>query len=261
MPIVTLITDFGLQDHYVACLKGEILSRAPQTVIVDVTHDVPAHNVLHAAFVLRQCFPHFPPKTIHALVVDPTVGGGRQILAARYSGQLVVAPDNGLVSLLHRDAQLEELRSVENLQLFSQPVSSTFHGRDIIGPIAGHLAAGGKLADVGPLKSRLELLDLPQPRTNPDNSTEGQVIYVDRFGNLVSNLHRSNLMRSLANLPNARVWLGAECVGPVRQSYQEVSAGETLALFGSAGLLEVAVNLGSAAQRLQATVGARVAVR
>lgn len=261
MPIVTLTTDFGQRDHYVGCVKGEILSRAPQAVIVDITHDVPPHSVLHGAFVLRQFFPHFPAGTIHALVVDPEVGGGRQILAARYNDQFIVAPDNGLVSLLHRDAQLQELRTVENRQLFAQPVSNTFHGRDIIAPVAGYLAAGAPLETVGPTANHLELLDLPQPRFNPDETVEGQIIHVDRFGNLVSNLHRTHLMRTLARLPNARVWLEQTCVGPVRQSYQEVAAGELLALFGGAALLEVAVNLGSAADRLAAGVGTPLAVR
>jgi S-adenosylmethionine hydrolase len=261
MPIVTLTTDFGMQDHYVACVKGEILSRAPQAVIVDITHEIPPHNVLQGAFVLRQCFPHFPAGTIHVCVVDPGVGGSRMILAARYNEQMVVAPDNGLISLLHREARLEELRAIENRQLFTQPVSATFHGRDIMGPVAGYLAAGGRFASVGPSVNQLELLDLPEPKLKPDDTAEGQIIYVDRFGNLVSNLHRTHLMRTLAHLPNAQVWLDGTCIGPVRHSYHEVKQGEPLALFGSTALLEVAVNRGSAAKHFAAKAGAVLAVR
>src|SRR5882672_1416250 len=142
MPIITLTTDFGEADHYVASMKGVILQHVPNIQIVDVTHTINQHDVVHGAFVLRQIIEHFPVGTIHIAVVDPGVGTARRLLAAKYEGQTVLAPDNGLVSLVHRDFALDELYSIENARLFRTEVSSTFHGRDILAPVAGNLARG-----------------------------------------------------------------------------------------------------------------------
>jgi hypothetical protein len=261
MAIITLTTDFGQQDHYAASMKGVILQIDPSATIVDVTHQVRPQQVTEAAFVLRGVWPAFGAGTIHVVVVDPGVGTDRRILAGRYDGSVVLAPDNGAVSLVHRDYRLEELYVVQNQQLFVHPVSATFHGRDIFAPVAAHLSRGLALGSVGPPTNRLELLNLPVPQHVTEEGLVGQVIYVDRFGNLVSNLGRRDLARAMIGPKAPRVWLEQRCVGPIRQSYAEVPAGEAVALIDSADLLEIAINRGDAARALGAGVGSAVRVQ
>ncbi len=262
MAIVTFTTDFGQRDHYVAAMKGVVLQIAPKSVLVDVTHQIEPQGILQAAFVVRQIWPSFPRGTIHIVVVDPGVGTARRILAGQYAGQTIICPDNGVVSFLHRDAPMEMLREVTNRRLFPYAeASNTFHGRDIMAPVAGYLSRGTKLTEVGPPAGELELLDLPKPERLPDRSLTGEVIYVDRFGNLVTNLTRDDLATTFNARPDAHVWLGDEDVGPVLQTYAQVNRDEPLALVGSIGMLEVAVNLGSAAQRFDAGPGQAVTVK
>lgn len=262
MPIITLTTDFGQKDHYVAAMKGVILNIAPKSVLVDVTHQIEPHGVLHAAFIVRQIWSSFPKDTIHVVVVDPGVGSERRIIAAHYGDQAVICPDNGIVSLLHRDAPLKALREVANKQMFADSdTSNTFHGRDIMAPVAGYLSRGSKFAEVGPLTDRLEILDLPKPEQSPDRSIGGEVIYVDGFGNLVTNLTRDDLSRTLNARPDAHVWLGDKDVGPIVRTYAQVEEGHDVALMGSADMLEIAVNRGNATERFGAGVGAKVTVK
>src|SRR5262245_49263197 len=261
MAIVTLTTDFGVSDHYVACMKGVILQIAPTTYLVDVTHQIERHDVVHAAVVLRQVFEFYPRGTIHVVVVDPGVGSTRRLLAMQYSGQFVLAPDNGIVSLVHRDMSLHEIRSIENRDLFRRHVSSTFHGRDILAPIAGFLAAGGVISNVGPPVTQLEILNLPKPVTLPDGGIEGQVLYCDRFGNLISNISKDDVKACMMRRSDAEVYVGALRIGPVRRTYSDVAPGEILSLLSSAGSLEIAINQDSAASRLRAGPGSSVIVR
>ena len=135
MSIVALLTDFGTADHYVAAIRGVILQINPKATLVDVTHEIAAQDIFHAAFVLRQVLPFYPTETVFVAVVDPGVGTSRRILAARYSDRVVLAPDNGLLTLVHRDAELQEMRVVENRRLFASNLSATFHGRDIYAPL------------------------------------------------------------------------------------------------------------------------------
>lgn len=261
MSIVTLTTDFGQADHYVACVKGVILQHAPQAVVVDVTHAIQPHDVVHGAFVLRQVCEHFPPGTIHVAVVDPGVGTARRMIAVRYGSQTFLAPDNGLVSLIHRDFRLEELRAVENQRLFRREVSATFHGRDILAPVAGRLAQGMHLENVGPIIAELEILNLDRPAALPNGGIEGQVLYVDRFGNLISNISEADLTAAVGEARNLQIYVGPLRVGQLRTTYADVSPGEIVAMIGSTGMLEVAINRGNAAAQLRAVPGTIVMVR
>lgn len=257
--IITLTTDFGEADHYLACMKGVVLQHAPQCQIVDVSHAIGPHDVVHGAFILRQVFEHFPLGTIHIAVVDPGVGTARRIIGARYEGQFILAPDNGLVSLVHRDFRIEELRELQNTRLFRDEISMTFHGRDVLAPVAGHLAAGMPFEDVGPLVDELEILNLERPAQLPDGGLEGRVLYVDRFGNLITNIALDDLgMRRGERL---QVFVGPLRIGPLRSTYAEVSTGEILALIGSTGMVEIAINQGNAAAQLRAAPGTIVVVR
>ena len=162
MQIITLITDYGGRDYYVGALKGVILSIAPKVTLVDVTHEVEPHNILHAAFVLRSIWPWFPAGTIHLVIVDPGVGTERRVLLGRYDGSYVVAPDNGVLSFLHRELRTEAMHVVEDPRFTLPHVSSTFEGRDVLAPVAAHLALGVKPRDFGRATDRVEVFPLPR---------------------------------------------------------------------------------------------------
>lgn len=261
MSLITLVTDFGMRDHYVGAIKGVIHQLAPKSVIVDVTHDVGPHDVLHAAFVLRQIWPWYPPGTVHLAIVDPGVGSPRRILVGRYAGQTVVAPDNGLISLVHRELPLEALHVAENPRYFLPKVSNAFHGRDIMAPLAARLSTGLPLERVGSPTDRIEVLQLAKAEFLQGHAVAGAVLYVDRFGNLVTNITREDLVPTIRHRHDVKVHLGETCVGPIRTCYEDVPPGEPLALIGSADLLEIAVHRGSAAKRFQSTPGSKVEVR
>lgn len=260
MSIITLLTDFGAADHYVAAMKGIILQAAPKAVLVDITHQIAPQNLLQAAFVLRQTFEYFPAGTLHVVVIDPGVGTARPIIAAKYSGQFILAPDNGLVSLVHGDFVLEELRVVQNEALFRRSVSATFHGRDIIAPVAGHIAKAGRLTEVGPPTDKLALLSLPQAAIAPDGRIAGKIIYLDTFGNATTNITRQDLERAAKRRSNLHVKTGLHDVGLLRRTYGDAPAGTPVAILGSANMLEIAVSHGNAAQQLGLSAGQDVIV-
>lgn len=261
MRIITLTTDFGTADHYIACMKGVILQLSPTVQIVDVTHVVQPHDVVHGAFVLRQVFDHFPEGTIHIAVVDPGVGTARRLLAVRYEGQFILAPDNGLVSLIHRDYSMEELREITNTRLFRQEISATFHARDVLAPVAGHLAQGMAFDNVGAPINQLEILNLERPTALSHGGLEGQVLYVDRFGNLITNISQADLASLGVGLRSYQVHVGPLRVGVLRTTYGDVAPGEIVAIVGSTGMLEVAINQGNAAAQLRAAPGTIIIVR
>jgi S-adenosylmethionine hydrolase len=260
MSIITLLTDFGLYDHYVASVKGVILQIAPKVTIVDITHEVSPQNVVQAAFILRQAFECFPADTIHVAVIDPGVGTARPVIAAKYAGQFILAPDNGLVSLVHRDFALEELRVVQNASLFRKGVSATFHGRDIFAPVAAHVARAVRLAEVGPATDRLALLDLPAPLVSPDGRIRGQILYIDHFGNALTNISAADLERAARRRPHLSATAAGHPLGPLRQTYAESPPGAALALISGANMLEIAVNQGNASRELGLTAGQEVVV-
>jgi len=247
------MTDFGTRDAYVAAMKGVILQTAAQANIVDITHEIEPHNVLHGAFVLRHTVPWFPRGTVHVVVVDPGVGTDRRILVGRFAGQFVVAPDNGVISLLQRDIRADEMRVVENRRLMLPQVSSTFHGRDIMAPVAAHLATGTSLRDVGPATDRAEVLQLPEATLDAEYRLTGQLLYTDHFGNLITNIARSDLALTFKHRVHVEVRLDGTSVGPIRKAYQDVDPDEPLALIGSSDMVEIAVRDGSASARFRPT--------
>ncbi len=255
--IVTLTSDFGTRDPWVAAVKGVLLSGCPQARVVDLSHEIAPHDVLEGALFLAQAAPWFPAGTIHVAVVDPGVGTARRPLAARAGGQLFVLPDNGLIALLLRRLALEQARVIEpgRITAAGGPASATFHGRDVFAPAAAALACGLPLADVGPDAGVLASLPYPQPLLC-GGEVRGEIVHVDRFGNLVSNIDAASL---------AGGCLGVEIcgrrLGPPLATYAEAAPGELLALWNSAGLLEIAVREGSAAALLGAGRAAAVTAR
>ncbi|RME40600.1 MAG: hypothetical protein D6788_02995 [Planctomycetota bacterium] len=260
-PIITLITDYGLRDGYTAALKGVILTLAPQVRIVDVTQEIEPFDVQHGAFVLRQVWNWFPPETIHLVVVDPGVGTMRPILLGRYEGRYVIAPDNGLITFVHRSFRTEAMYWVENRELFLADLSSTFHGRDMMAPAAAHLAAGVPPRMFGRPADRVELLPIPWRAEERGGVLEGRVLHVDRFGTLVTNVHRDQLERRKGSVERWRVFVNGDCIGPIRATFADGREGEMLALIGGGGFLEIAVNRGRAADRYPHRSDVRIEVR
>ena len=259
MSIITLMTDFGLKDGNVGVMKGVILGIAPQTKIVDLSHLVGPQNVLEAALILARSAPYFPNDTIHVVVVDPGVGTNRRPLAARIGRQRFVLPDNGLLTLLleraEQSGQLVEVVHLDRPAYWLADVSHVFHGRDIFSPVAGHLAMGVPLAELGsPVNNPLKLT-LPRPQRTTTGLL-GEIIHIDHFGNIATNIRREHL----GNASKLAVHLGTQRIDGLVQTFGERPAGETVALYGSTGDLIVSVVNGNAAQSLGVQVGDPVEV-
>jgi S-adenosylmethionine hydrolase len=269
-PIITLTTDFGLADPYVAAMKGVILSISPAATIVDITHQVRPQQVAQAAFLLAQALPYFPRGTIHAVVVDPGVGTARPALALATPEMLLVGPDNGVLSA----ALPEETRrqagpgpeaarvdlpegyravALKRRRYMRKPVSATFHGRDIFAPAAAHLSLGMGLEALGPAVTKVQALPPFRARCRPDGALEGRVLHVDRFGNVVTDVRAEDLPKGRID-----VSVGGRRIEGLFGTYEEEPA--LKALVGSAGYLEVACRGGSAAYSLGVDVGDGVLV-
>lgn len=255
MGIITLTTDFGYQDPYVGIMKGVILSRQPDCTLVDITHGIPPHSVLEANFAVRGSHKFFPPGTLHVIVVDPGVGSQRRILFLEKDGYSFLAPDNGILTgLLDKP---DALRSVENNSLFLQDVSSTFHGRDIFAPVAAEVIKGIDPVDLGPAVDNPVTIEWSEP-TYEGGTIEGSVLYIDVYGNLVTNITRTHIYKM--GLENPRVFVNGKEIGVPQPAYSVKSEGEPLAIYGSFGHLEIAVNQGSAAKIYSVGTGDEVIV-
>jgi len=253
--LITLTTDFGTRDGYVAQMKGVILRIAPAAQLVDVTHEVPAFSVLEAAFVVKGIVPYFPQGTIHVVVVDPGVGTDRRGIALQTRDQYVIGPDNGLFSLLVLSDAPWEVREIRNPDYMPTERHPTFHGRDVFAPVAAHLASGKRFEDVGPTVRDPVCLDIPVPKL-VENGIEGEIIYADRFGNLVSNIEESRLVK-----PVRFIQAGNVAIGGISRFFAEVSEGEPLALINSSGFLEIAVNRQDASRVLGTGKGTPVRIQ
>lgn len=257
--IITLTTDFGHDSPYVAAMKGVILAINPSAVLVDISHGISPQNIAEGAFVLGETTRWFPVNSIHVAVVDPGVGTERRIVYARVAGQQYVCPDNGLLSCVCRDQAPEQAVEVTDRSLFLAEVSNTFHGRDIMAPVVAHLSQGFPPHELGPPVADLNLFEWPRPERR-DNAVVGRIAFADSFGNLITNLRHEDLPPDV----NAKSLVVESCEhqfeGIVR-TYLEARAGTPVALFGSSGLLELAVVQDNAARRLQIRVGDPVEVK
>ncbi len=256
MQIITLTTDFGTRDWFVGTMKGVILGIAPRAVIVDITHEIPAGDIRAGAFALAAAYRFFPKGTVHVAVVDPGVGSGRKAIAAQTANYLFVGPDNGVLSPALAREKIKSVHRIESTKFFLHPVSHTFHGRDIFAPVAAHLCRGAAIRKLGPKQKDFIRLPWPQPRVKK-NRIEGEVVFIDRFGNAITNIENTG-----RNTPNRQeVFLGRRRLCPVKAFYQSVRAGQAVAVPGSSGFLEIAVNGRSAAKRFGMKCGDRVSVR
>lgn len=239
--IITLLTDFGADSPYVAEMKGAILAVHRLATIVDLTHSVSPQNIRQGAYLLDRTYRSFPQGTVHVGVVDPGVGSQRKIIAAEINGQTFVLPDNGLLSVVAQDIEPTQLREVANQQLWRDEVSCTFHGRDVMGPVGAYLAAGGLFAEVGPPLDGLTRFALPIV-SRLSGVLCGEVTYADSFGNLVTNLRRSDV----AGDEIVSVQIDGREVGQPASTYSERSPGSPIAVWGSSGQLEISIVGGSA---------------
>ncbi len=253
MSLITLTTDFGLYDPYVAVMKGVILGIAPAVTIVDITHGVPPHQIREGAYALRMAAPFFPEGTIHVVVVDPGVGGGRRPIAVKTRDAYFVAPDNGVLGYVLEECGDFLAVHLDAPQFWQPSVSRTFHGRDIFAPVAAHLAMGVPFESLGTPISDLVMLRWPRPKRRPDGCIKGEVVHVDRFGNLVSNIPGEEMQGG-----EYVVTVDGATLSEVHATYAEVYPGALLALVGSRGYLEIAVREGNAAELLGVGSGEEV---
>jgi S-adenosylmethionine hydrolase len=255
-PIVTLLTDFGSSDHYVGAMKGAILSICPDAQLVDITHEIEPYDITGAAFTLAQTWPYFPKGTVHLIVVDPGVGGTRRALIAEAAGHFFVAPDNGVLSLISPELSAREITEE---RFFRKPVSRTFHGRDIFGPVAAHLAMGRESAEFGKAIADPVMLAISKPVEKDHGAWEGVVLRVDRFGNLITNFRSDFFVEDPFGHFEIRVGRGV--IVRLANSYGDATDSEPFAIVGSSGYLEVSVNKGDAASVLNCSGGSNVHIR
>lgn len=259
MKIITLTTDFGVGDFEIGTLYGVIWSLAPQARVIDFTHGVMRHNIMQASLNLGAYTPYFPEGSIHVAVVDPGVGTTRRPIAAALGDQFFVGPDNGLLTEMRRHAQnagkTVQIVHLDRPQFWLPKVSNVFHGRDIFSPAAAHLANGIPLIELGTLIEDPVLLDLPQPR-RAGSSLHGQIILVDHFGNLGTNIEREHLM----GMGKVQVRVGGVLIDSLVKTFGECLPGDLIALISGSNHLAISVVNGSAAQRLQVKTGDPVEV-
>ncbi len=247
MSIITLLTDFGHKDWYVASMKGCILSLAPNAVCVDITHEIQPGDIRSAAFILAQCYGDFPEQTVFLCVVDPGVGTERSAIAIRLGRSYLVGPDNGIFSyLLEREKEREvEIHKIENEAFIHKQPSHTFHGRDIFAPVSAHLAQGTVISDLGPRLEKIEQLNLPRANYQK-REAKGEIQFIDHFGNAITNIVQ---MKLEPNFPSDKIILTVgNKILPLVKTFGAVAEGEPLAYYGSGGFVEIAINGGSAAE-------------
>jgi S-adenosylmethionine hydrolase len=262
--MITLLTDFGLQDEYVGVMKGVIAGISPGERVLDISHQIDPQDIVHGAFVLEAAYTYFPVGSIHVAVVDPGVGSERRIIAAACGGHLFVAPDNGILEGILGDGTVSEAVHVSDARYFLEKVSHTFHGRDIFAPVAAHLANGVPLSNLGSAVDLSSLVSgvVPRCRFLSEICLEGAVVAVDHFGNLMTNIPNSAIERLAGPAIQDRmvVELNETPIGRLVKTYSQVAAGASLAIIGSRRLLEISVSGGKAHHVLKAGKGSRVRV-
>ena len=258
-PLIALLTDFGLADHYVAAMKGVILGIAPESQLVDISHEIGAYGIAEAAFTLSQAAPWFPPGTVHLVVVDPGVGSSRRPILSKAAGQYFVAPDNGVLTLVWESDPEWRAWEISVGARRSRQVSRTFHGRDIFAPTAAQLALGARPGRLGRQVDDCQRLAIGgASRTGPKSWT-GEILKIDRFGNAITSFPAS-LWGQIARKPFVLKTSGQE-IHRAREAYAEGLPGELFIIPGSTGFLEIATNRGNAATLMGATPGAKVDIK
>jgi S-adenosylmethionine hydrolase len=259
-PIITLTTDFGTNDHFVGAVKGVILDIAPEATIVDISHAVQAYDVLDGAIAISQTYSYFPTGTVHMVVVDPGVGTTRRPIIASSDGYHFVAPDNGVLSMIYAKEERIHVRHVTSDHYFRQPMSNTFHGRDVFAPVAAYLA---KMVDSHKFGDEIEdyvKFAAPKPKPAGDNRLRAVVLKVDRFGNLITNITPDDAPALFSRKSPFKIVVGSKEITDIRKAYAEGGPGEVFGILGSMGYLEIVANRSAAAQATGAGKGSEVSI-
>ena len=254
MVTIVLLTDFGTRDYFVGAMKGAILSINESVHLIDITHEIEPQNITSAAFMLRACYRDFMVGTIFVAVVDPGVGSARRAILVETEDYFFIAPDNGLLSFVFDETENFRVFELTDRQFFARTISSTFHGRDVFAPVAAHLSNGVKADEFGARIEDFVRLEESRPRRISGKEIEAEIIEIDRFGNLITNLKREDLPESFA------LRIGQTRIERLRRFFAEDSGGEVFMIYGSAGFLEIAAFRNSAKNLLRAEIGHKITV-
>ena len=256
-PIITLTTDYGTNDHLVGTLKGVILKINPDATIVDISHDVTPYDLLDGALAIGSSYSYFPPRTIHVVVVDPGVGTERRPLLVTGETQYFVGPDNGVLSLVYEREENVLVRHANVEHYYLQPVSKTFHGRDVFAPVAAWLSKGSQASAMGEEITDYKKFAMPKPKV-ADGLTKGVVLRVDSFGNIITNFRAEDLPAVAMEQGAVQFMVGTQSVSKLVDTFARGNAGEAFAYIGSTGFVEIGINRGNAAKSLGIGRGAQV---
>lgn len=260
-PIITLTTDFGLSDHFVGTIKGVILAISPEIEIVDISHSVQAFDVLDGALTIAQSYSYFPSGTVHLVVVDPGVGTARRPILVSSDRHHFVAPDNGVLSMVYAREERLHIRHVTAEHYSLQPISNTFHARDIFAPVAAWLAKGVESEKFGDEITDFVRFNPPKPKSVNGNMLRGVILKVDRFGNLVTNITPQDAPMLFGAKPTPfKMVVGKHEITEIHPNYSEGAPGEVFGILGSMGYLEIAANRGSAARIVGSGKGSEVTI-
>ena len=252
-PVITFTTDFGTCDHFAGVMKGVVLGICPGADLVDISHEVKPFEIAQGAFLVAQAYPYFPAGTVHVAIVDPGVGSARRPLLIEAAGQYFIGPDNGVLAMVYTGVP-HKARHITSEKYFLEPVSRTFHGRDVFSPVAAHLAKAGRPARFGPVVADHYKPAFDKPQRTARRVWSGVVLHADRFGNLITTLHTRDFPDF--GLKPFELAIGTRKLDRLVSNYAEMPPGEAFVIAGSSGFLEVAVNQGSAAARLGCGPGA-----
>ncbi len=257
--IITLTTDFGLKDPFVGIMKGVILSIHDEVNIIDISHGINSHDIFEGAIIIKEVHPFFPPDTIHVVVVDPGVGGSRRPLLVHACGQYFIGPDNGILSPIIASDSSSKIIEITEKKYFLPEIGGTFHGRDIFAPVAAWLSRGTSLEEFGKIIKDYKTLSIPECKKK-GNTISGEVIYIDKFGNLFTNIEEKHLQGlDIKKIPVIQI--KNYTIKGISKFYEEIKTGQIGVLINSFGFLEVFVSSGNAAKVLHAKKGDQVTVK
>jgi S-adenosyl-L-methionine hydrolase (adenosine-forming) len=259
--IITFTTDFGVAEHYVGAMKGVICAINPTAQLVDITNSVQSYDILDGAIAISQAYSYFPSETVHLVIVDPGVGSARRPIVAKAGVQIFVAPDNGVLSLVYEREEAISVRHITAEHYFRQPVSNTFHGRDIFAVIAAYISKGVELAKFGDEITDYVRFAAPKPKPAGPGSWKGVVLKIDKFGNIITNVTPKDIPEMFQTPGRPfKIMVGKAEVTKIHSNYAEGAQSEVFAILGSAGFLEISMNRGAAARAAGAEKGTEVAV-
>ncbi len=257
--VITFTTDFGTHDVYAGVMKGIVLTINPEAHLIDITHDIPKHDIINASFMLANAYQYFPRGAIHVAVVDPGVGSGRKNIAIVTENYFFIGPDNGIFTVVLSKEKVLEIREIKNRPFIMDKISNTFHGRDVFAPCAGYLSIGKNFSDMGPIINNIKYIEYPKVIVK-GNTLSGEIVSIDSFGNLITNIPEETL-RSFKGKHKFEIYFAAERFNNIENHYNDVPICKPLVLFGSSGYLEISMNGGNAASYFMTPHGSTIIIQ